>query len=270
MKNKWPVSERFREMTAMIDATRKESTVRPDYQAYIEEAESFALDQYDEFDFVFTGKGKHDDKEICYFTNGEGLTFFVKPKRFKVCATANVGDVIRFRCQIEEKQKGKVVTPLLASKTDLEPWSLLPIKYGVIDYDNYDRNVLHILTQDSILAFYRYNKTSLKKGDFVRFRSYEGKKEGETVTRIVHLSPCSKDEAITRFPYHVFVVDNVNEVKQLFHITADKGKIENVIHYNDTTIRPSVGDSLGISYCIKMDKHGNERFMPLQINTVEP
>jgi hypothetical protein len=283
-KNNWKFPARFDQLSKLVTAAKEETNDKPNFNAYIEEAENFAFDNYDWSNFVLVEKWMKDNVEHCSFIDGEGLSFSVKSKRFfNVCKAAKVGDVIKFRCRIEKKNKQthierplqnetvleNEVIPLVSAKTDIKPWGILPVKYGVVDYDNSERKTLHVLTTDSKLAFYKYEVPSLKKGDFVKFRSYDKVKRDESVTIVVGVSRCSKEEALPNFRNCIAAVDDVNESKQLFHIVLGIGKIGDIVRYGDTDIRPSVGDFVKLVYCCKRNKKGEKHIVVLQIDTTE-
>lgn len=222
--------------------------------------------------------------EHCNFTNGEDLTFSIKTKRFPVCFHVQAGEVVKFRCKIDETQKTvhvpnswrtkpiveKSVTPLVAARTELQPWSILPIKYGIADYDNVEKKTMHVLTQDSKLAFYRYNSTDIKKGDFISFREYSEQKKDEVVYNVVDVSRCDRNEVLPNFKSRIVVVDDVNEQKKLFHVVLGPNLISDIVRYEETNIRPSIGDFLKIIYIVKTNKEGKKhiKFLDIQ-NTTE-
>ena len=179
----WKISNRFREISASVSCENKSEQVN--FMDYIFKAEDYAYNEFDWVDFVLTEKWEHKDSQHCNFCNGDNLSFSVKTKRFPVLKESRVGDIISFRCKIDEKLlpdpkypswekrtiKETHIFPLVAKKSDREAWSLLPIKYGVIDHINESKGVIHILTPDSKPVFKNVKKNNLFAVDtFVRFR----------------------------------------------------------------------------------------------------
>ena len=72
------------------------------------------------------------------------------------------------------------------------------------------------------------------------------------------VEPCNSDEALQFMPNRIVVVDDVNTSKKLFHIVLGPGKVSDVVRFDQTGIRPNIGDFLRISYCIKKNKEGKK------------
>ena len=63
------------------------------------------------------------------------------------------------------------------------------------------------------------------------------------------------------------VVDDINIQKKLFHYTFGQGKIGGIVFFNDTDLRPEVGQCLKIFYCVTKDRKGEKR--PIVLNVEE-
>lgn len=274
----WGVSDSYRKLMA-IAASRGESSSKADIDAYISIAEDYVYGQYAWKDFVIIEKWKSENVEHCNLFDGKETHLSIKTKRFPILKKAHEGDVIQFRCKVVEEKKYdttswkrslytvKKTIPLVARKTEKEPWSMLPIKYGVIDYVNENKKTLHIITQDSETVYFKYTGTPSPVDTFVKFREYEKKQKDETYICITNVEPCPSDEALCRMPNRVVVVDDVNERKKLFHVVLGMGKISDIVHFDQTDIRPAIGDFLRITYCVKKNKDGKKRIKFLNIQT---
>lgn len=274
----WAVSNLYLELSSKtkdIKATKE----NVDLNIYVRKAEDFAYADYEWHEYVLTEKWEHEGTERCNFFDGLNLSFSIKSKRFKALKKSKVGNVYRFRCRVTDDVKPlsglrswqretatvKTVMPLVMALCDKEPWSLLPVKYGVVDYINKQKNVLHIITQESKQVFCTYKKDNIQSDSFVRFREYEDRRKDETITRIVDLHPCSKEEALPNMKSRIVVVDDVNEQKQLFHVVLGKNLISDIVRFNQTDIRPNIGDFLRITYCLKKNKEGKKHIKFLNI-----
>lgn len=274
----WAVSDRYRELITNT-VSGSDTSTKVDFNLYISKAEDYVYGEFEWVDFVITNKWMSDDVERCNLFDGNETTLCVKTKRFPVLKKAKAGDVIQFRCNIiEEKQLDtsswmhrtitvKKTNPLIARKTDKESWSILPLKYGVIDYVNENKKILHIITQNSKQTFSEYKENPLPIDSFVRFREYEDKRKDETRICVAKVEPCTSDEALQFMPNRIVVVDDVNTSKKLFHVVLGPGKVSDVVRFDQTEIRPNIGDFLRISYCIKKNKEGKKRIKFLDIQT---
>ena len=275
-KNGWNISDKYTQLVSALNSIENVAEI-PDQSKYIELAEDFVFTDYEWREFVLTDTWKQNDKRFCRFFDGTDLSFIIKMKQFAVCQSAKRGDVLKFRIKIDEEKKTtsicsrkvaavqKTITPLVAKKTDKPRWSLLSKVYGYVEYDNEQRHTLHIISQSSHLAFWEYKTNTLKKGDFVTYRESEREQNGTTKYNANDVRPCPKEEALPHFERRVFVVDNVNTQKQLFHIASGVGEIGGVIMFDETHLRPNVGDFLELAYCAKINKNGNRRIVPLAI-----
>lgn len=276
----WGVSDKYRELQAnTMSCANKMDKV--DFNYYINIAEDFVYGEFDWIDFVVTDKWTLDKIEHCNLVDGGKNHLCIKTKRFPKLKNANIGDVIQFRCNIiEEVNFGttyrmhrtineKKINPLVCRTTNKEAWSILPIKYGVIDYVNEQKKTLHIITQESKQIYFKFKEKAHPVDSFVKFREYEDLGKDEIRTCIANLEQCSSDEALRNMPNRVVVVDDVNNAKKLFHVVLGRGKISDVVRFDQTDIRPAIGDYLRITYCVKKNKEGKKRIKFLDIQTSE-
>jgi hypothetical protein len=251
---------------------------------YIQRAEDFVYSDFEWMDFVLTNKWTYKDIERCDFYNADKLSFSVKTKQFmQLLRKAIIGNVYKFKCKVEEVSEPdpnarhsksriitkNIVTPLVIAASDKAPWSVLPIKYGIIDYINHDKNILHILTQESKQVFCANNLSDATANMFVKFREYEEKHKDAIQTYVRCVSLCSRDEALTNMNHRIVVVDDVNENKQLFHIVLGPGLVSDIVRFDQTDIRPKVGDFLNVTYCIKKNKEGKKRIKILDVKLTD-
>ena len=227
---------------------------KPSLESYLEKAEDFVYSEYEWKEYAIVKINKYDDIDNCGFSNGIAPLFLVNSKRFPLLKNADLGDVFNFRCYLNN---GKNI-PLVIRASEKIKWSAIPIKYGIIDYINTEKSLLHIITQESILVFYNCIIDKYKRDSFVKIRSYVDKNKESTYIKIVDLETCSREEALPNMKSGVFVVDNVNIEKNLFHIVSYKSIISDIVKFEQTLIRPEVGDLLKITYCLKQNKEGKK------------
>lgn len=275
----WSISNDYQKLINESHSIGDEN--RPvDPFVYIRNAEDFAYSEAQTQNFVLTEKWTDSENiEYSNFYDGSNLTFSSKTKRFSILKNCTPGTILQVKYYIPQKkvpQAGvlsrisppqyKPIKPLIIRKTDLTPWSILPIKYGVIDYINEQKQMLHILTQDSKQVFYPNLNPIFKRDTFVKFREFARFRKEHQETCVADVCPCTTEEALTNMPSQIAVVDNINEAKQMFHIVLGTGKISGIVKFKQTRLRPSVGDLIHIIFCIKQNKDGKKfiKFLDIQ------
>lgn len=270
-KHNWSISNEYDNLLKKIDNKEKGRDKFLDFNQCVFDAENFVYDDYDSRVFVLTNKWVNDNVERCSLYDGDCITFQIKSKRFNCLRKAKPGDMFICRYYVKKENRKKTVIPLTCVKSDEEPWSLLPVKYGIIDYVNSEKSKLHILTSESDMIFYKYSNKEFKEGSFVSFREYVRENKNEKIKSVVGLKVCSEEEAVPHFNTRTGVVDDVNEKKCLFHITFGRNMIGDIVKFSSTELRPSVGDFLKATFIIKKNKEGMERirFIDIQKSDVE-
>ncbi|MBQ7869170.1 MAG: tetratricopeptide repeat protein [Prevotella sp.] len=127
----------------------------------------------------------------------------------------------------------------------------LPIQYGYVQYVNTEKKVYHIYLTDSTLVYEHYVHQEFEKGDFVKLRLYKKNVMEENKISLCNVQKCTKDEAIENFNCRIVAVDDVNDQRKLFHFVLGPKLISGILHYNQTDLRPSVGDCIKIHYIIR-------------------
>lgn len=111
------------------------------------------------------------------------------------------------------------------------------------------------------------NGTLYSLDDFVSFREYTIIKKNENKVVIANVEKVNKETALPNFNSGIVVVDDINIQKKLFHYTFGQGKIGGIVFFNDTDLRPEVGQCLKIFYCVTKDRKGEKR--PIVLNVEE-
>ena len=281
-KKGWKISEEYQRILSNL--ANLSSTKQENLNDYIQRAEDFVYDAFEWKDYVLTDRWTFNEEERCSFYDGESLSFSVKTKHFPILKRLQIGDVVSWRCKVsseaiptqnyseclKETITKTTINPLLAKRSQQEKWSALPLKYGVVDYINMEKHVLHIITQHSVQVFSSVGNHDYNVGDFVCFRQYEKEQKNEKVTCVADVKPCPKEEALPNMPTRVVVVDDVNDSKKLFHVVLGPNKVNDIVKYSETNIRPQIGDFLRIIYYIKKSRDGKKRikFLDIQISDV--
>ena len=148
-------------------------------------------------------------------------------------------------------------------------YSSLPAVYGVIDYINIEKNVLHIIDTESNILFYKYETTELKVGNFVVFRIIKQANKERQSTRIVALREAEKSEALTKFKSCKALVDNVDYNRKQFYIAGSNAINGRKVRFSEMDTQPKLGDELDVVYVKYFDKKNREHFRWLDIRISE-
>lgn len=218
-------------------------------------------------DMVLVDKWKNDDgKEMMTFVDGDTIEFATNKKRFPTLRNSHVGQVWRFKLYKDETVKTipdvylrrppKTETiikyiPLTVAPSEAADWLTLPVKYGYIQHVNTEKKVYHIYSTDSNFVYEHYDEQALEKGNFVFFRQYTKKVKDEKKYFFKEITQCDETEGLALFKCRIVAVDDVNTRKQLFHFVLGPKLISGILHFNQTELRPSIGDFIKIHYYVR-------------------
>ena len=270
----WRVSAEVNSLQDQCSAGSTSSNNDALYAEYIPKAEDCAFADIPYSEVVLVDKWTNNEgKDLLAFTDGDSIDFVINKKRFPALRKAHKGQVWRMKLYKEEtvkttpsaspwlptKQEITVkYTPLLVKSSDMRDWGSLPVGYGYIQHVNTEKKVYHIYSTDSTLVFEHYDQQVLKAGDFVTLRQYKKRVKEETKTIFCDIRKCSLEDALAQFKSRIVAVDDVNDAKQLFHFVLGPKLISGILHYDQTALRPSVGDCIKIYYFVrKIDDKNN-------------
>lgn len=259
------------------------------YKKYILLAENFAYADIEWKEFVLIDKWNDDKgKERLNFTDGKKDSFIVRRNRFDSLKNAEQGAVFKFkiykkmRLDIEEirnmREKlpysiEKIIIesrdiPLMVEKSDKNNWEILEDTFAVVDYINTDKNIIHAITTENKEVFFPQIKPELQIGDFVTAKSYIKKVKDEDRVDLKNIQKVDKETIISNFPTEIAIVDGVNQQKQLFHFVISS-KLQGIIKYADTDVRPKEGSFIKLSFVTKIGKDKKPRVKVLNIESTE-
>lgn len=237
------------------------------YAEFIPDAEERAYSDIPYTELVLVDKWKNEDgKEMMTFVDGDSIEFTTNKKRFPALRDSHLGQVWKVKLNKEEtetivpdvyswrppKKEIKIkYVPLILVASDVNDWLSLPIKYGIVQHVNTEKKAYHIYSSESVLSYVHYETQALNKGDFVTFRQYKKKVKDETKVFFCDIRKCDDAEGLQQFKCRTVVVDDVNTQKQLFHFVLGPKKISGILHFDQTELRPSVGDCLVIHYYVR-------------------
>ena len=285
----WRVKSRYESLQNRCSGTTPVKGNKDLYLKYIPFAEEYAYSSIPYTDLLLIDDWKDDDgKRHVKFTDNNSIEIVINPKRFPSLRKYHKGQIWRIKffeekpvqnqqrpfnfLNVASKPEPLKVTPLLVSPSDKTDWAILPEYYGVIDHINKEKKVYHIISHNSKQIFEPFETQTFEKGNFVKFKMYKKTMKDNTRYFAVDVVPCSKEIGILRFPSRIIVVDGVNETKKLFHYVAGPGLLDGIVHFDQTDLRPNVGDCLKISYYIrekKDSKNPNRQVKVREILSIE-
>ncbi len=237
------------------------------YAENISIAEEYAYEDIPFTEVVLVDKRRNENgKTMMFFVDGNVIEFATDKKRFPRLSDSHKGQVWKFKLYEDEKirtipgnypwQQSKKETiikylPLTATPSETADWFNLPIQYGYIQYVNTEKKVYHIYLTDSTLVYEHYEQQKFEKWDFVKLRQYKKKVKEENKIFLCDVQKCTKDEAIEKFKCRIAAVDDVNNQRKLFHFVLGPKLVSGILHYDQTDLRPSVGDCIKIYYFVR-------------------
>ena len=285
----WKVKARYEALQSKCEGVTAVNDNKDLYQKYIPLAEEYAYSSIPASELLIIDDWKDNDgKKHVKFTNNDNIEIVVDPKRFPSLRKYHKGQIWNVKLY-EEKPAPKPVStirffgipnkveppkyiPLLISPSKKADWEILPEIFGIIDHVNKEKKVYHLISEDSKQIFEPYEQQTFQKGDFVKFKIYKKSVKDETRYFAQNITLCDKEEGLAHFPSRIIAVDGVNESKKLFHYVVGPGVLDGIIHFDQTEIRPDVGDCLKIKYYMrekKDSKNPNKQVKIREILSIE-
>ncbi len=281
----WKLSSNFEELFQKASSVKQSlKDNRELYKKHILFAENFAYADFDWTELVLVDKWKDGKgKDRLTFTDGKTIEFVIGKNRFEVFKQSELGQIFKFKLHKQEIKKEventyswmsrNIVTeykyfPLIIEKSEKKNWTILDDTFAVVDYINKEKNIIHVITSDNKEVFFPQIKGELKIGDFITAKSYIKKVKDENRTELKDIQKIDKDSVISKYQTQITIVDGVNEQKQLFHFVLNP-KLQGVIKYSETRLRPNQGDFIKLSFVTKTDKDKKLRVKVLNIEPTE-
>lgn len=281
----WKLSAIFDELHKKVNTVKfslKDN--RELYKKYIPLAENFAYADFDWTEFVLTDKWKDEKgKERLSFTDGRTIEFTIGKNHFEILKQSELGQIFNLKLHKQEIKKeveakfawfGKTgvreykYIPLIVNKTEKKHWEILNDTFAVVEYINKEKNIIHAITTDNKEVFFPQIKNDLQIGDFVTAKYYIKKVKDESRTELRQIQKIDKDSVISKFQTQIAIVDGVNDQKQLFHFVISS-KLQGIVKFTETNLRPGVGDFIKLSFVTKTDKEKKLRVKILSIELTE-
>lgn len=282
----WKLSSDFANIYSRVESAKLSiKDNRELYNKFIPIAEAYAYQDVNWTEFVLVDKWKSEDKkERAVFINGNSsIEFAIGLSRFADLRKIRIGQICKFKLHKQEINKEldisvdwetKIIVtehkyvPLMMEQSDKEDWSILQECFAVVDYINEEKNIVHAITSKNDGVFFQQIKPELQQGDYIAAKVYTKKVKGVGRIELRNIQSIDKDKVISRFQSQIGVVDGVNKQKQVFHFVINE-RLQSIINYADTDLRPQEGDFIRIWLVTKFDKEGKTRISVLQIKETE-
>ncbi|MVM40410.1 hypothetical protein GO730_26725 [Spirosoma sp. HMF3257] len=281
----WKLSPQYEDLSKKASSIKQSLTDNRElYKKFIPLAENFAYADFLWTEVVLVDKWKDDKgKDRLTFTDGKSIEFVIGKNRFEVLKQSELGQILKFKLHKQEIKKeveakfswlGKTVVteykhiPLVAEKSEKKHWEILEDTFAIVDYINKEKSIIHAITTDNKEVFFPQIKSELQIGDFVTAKIYTKKFKDDNRTELRQIQKIDKGSVISKFQTQIAIVDGVNEQKQLFHFIISS-KLQGIVKYTETNLRPNEGDFVKLSFATKTDKDKKLRLKILSIETTE-
>jgi hypothetical protein len=255
------------------------------YNKFIPVAENFAYQDINWTEFILVDKWKTEDKKerVAFINSDSSIEFSVGLNRFAGLKKFRIGQICKFKLYKQEIKKEvdssyswqpkRVITeykyiPLIVEQSEKEDWSILGDCFAVVDYINKEKNIIHAITFENKEVFFLQIKKELQIGEFITAKFYTKKVKDESRIELRNIQSIDEDKIISKFQSQIAVVDGINEQKQLFHFVINT-KLQGIIRYSETELRPQEGDFIRIWLVTKIDKERKTRIRVLKIELTE-
>jgi hypothetical protein len=281
----WKLSSNFDELHKKVSSVELNLTNNRElYKKYIPFAEDFAYADFEWTEVVLADKwNDKKGKERLTFTDGKTIDFVIGKNRFEIFNNSELGQVLKFKLHKQENKKeveakfarlrktyvteNKYI-PLIVDESEKKHWEILDETFAIIDYINKEKSIIHAITAENKEVFFPQIKSELQIGDFVTAKIYTKKVKDESRTELRQIQKIHKDSAISQFQTQIAIVDGVNEQKLLFHFVISS-KLQGIVKFSETDLRPQEGDFIKLSYALKTGKDKKLRLKVLNIELTE-
>ncbi|MFG5858986.1 hypothetical protein LDB17_12380 [Dysgonomonas sp. Shenzhen-Wh21] len=270
IKNGWKLSNKYFSLKNHVSSiTIKENkSNKIIYEKYVSIAEEYAYEQIPSIEMVLVAKFKNKEGKdrLKLVDSNNSIEIVLSPKKHRLSPNEVEGEI--YSVKLYKTGANNSYIPLHIKKTEKSRWSILSKKHGYIEYININKNILHIITGDSIQIFYQYKeKEKFNVGEFVCFNQLieSFTSNNEKKINIKNLLSCDMNDAIKEFPHIIAVIDDINQKKKVLHYVAGKKPLTGIIKLDDINFTPQIGDFISLHYYICRDKEGTKRIKTLTI-----
>ena len=223
------------------------------------------------------------DKQIkkAKLVSVDGLSIAIKYKKL-VASNNYIGKC--YDVKIHSKENRKEIVLIKESNSNID--QLLSPVVCYVDYHNKEKKCYHLVTENQKELLLSHVPVKLSEETFCKcFEVPELKEDTHDdyvfldmdllstpkktkPSKAIFSGLIEKSEGIERFPFKTAVVDSVNEGKELFHCVFGRNT-DIIIKFNQTTLRPQIGDYVNVRYIKKESKKGRTFLKMLAIEPTD-
>ena len=271
--NGWRLKDDFFGLSSKIpnDVVLTESNVSF-YNSHMASAENFVYSDID-WTTMFIADiyvQKDGDKQIkkAKLISVEGLSLAIKYK--KLTSSNNfIGKC--YDVKIHSKENRKEIALIKESGSSID--QLLTPVVCYVDYHNKEKKCYHVVSENQKELVLSHLPVKLSEGTFCRCYEVPELKENTHAdsvfldwnlrstpkktkpSKAIFCDLIEESEGIVKFPFETAVVNSINEGKELFHCVFGRNS-DIVIKFNQTKLRPQIGDYVKVRYIKKESKEG--------------
>lgn len=269
----WRLKDEYSYLISMIqnNVTPTDSNILF-YNTHMISAEDFV---YSEIDWttmfiadIYMQRDGEKQTKKAKLVSKEGLSITIKYK--KIATTYNyIGKC--YDVKIHSKENRKEIVLIKESNSNIG--QLLSPVVCYVDYHNKEKKCYHLVSENQKELLLSHAPVKLNEGTFCKcFEVPELKEDTHDdyvfldwgllstpkktkPSKAIFNGLIEKSEGIEKYPFKTAVVDSINEDKELFHCVFGRNS-DIIIKFDQTTLRPQIGDYVNVRYIKKESKEG--------------
>lgn len=242
------------------------------YNLHMASAEDFV---YSEIDWttmfiadIYMQRDGEKQTKKAKLVSKDGLSITIK---YKKIATADNYIGKCYDVKIHYKENRKEIVLIKESNSNIG--QLLSPVVCYVDYHNKEKKCYHLVSENQKELLLSHVPVKLNEGTFCKcfevpelkedthddyvFLNWDLQSTPKKVkpSKAIFNGLIEKSEGIEKFPFKTAVVDSINEDKELFHCVFGRNS-DIIIKFDQTTLRPQIGDYVNVRYIKKESKEG--------------
>jgi len=279
-KNAWNIPNAYDILSSKLSGTKSSApNNKAVYARMSPDADEFIFGDIPWQDALLTDKMNKNGKIRCRI-EGDGFYAHVSENRFPILKKMKPVSALRVKVKPvsddSTDSSGRMEVVLLKQSDGDTKIPGVEEKVCFISNVNSERGMMYLVSSqmESIPAKIGKDSHKFATGDFVLAEvftrpSNQIGKDGITRPVVMDMKDIDRDEALKHFKYELAVVDGVNAEKKLFHFVSEGGRKSGVVHYEETSLRPTLGDFVEVCFNSFRNKEGIMRITIIDAKAAE-